>query len=239
MMREVKLQALEVCIGQLMSDWLTHSSQGNIDRAESICRQFIDEHKPIFRERLWEEETNRYNSLLICLVLSKGLHDFTQLSRLTHDQRWHIQNKMTETIWIKKCDCKDRIEFAFNYCNHKAIDKVLRSIYGLEEFFQEEFGNGTYASPALVYEKLTCNVCGIDARACQHIEGRLYDGKICRYQPCNPSVNHVGLVKTPRDPRCRIWPWQIQDNTENEGSTIEAMMILTSFSVDDFIWSEE
>jgi len=35
------------------------------------------------------------------------------------------QNEMIESIWDKKCDCKDRVEFISNLCKHQIIGDVL------------------------------------------------------------------------------------------------------------------
>lgn len=83
-----------------------------------------------------------------------------------------------------------------------------------------------------------CNICNQDCRACSHIAGRLYNGKICSYQPVNPQPNHVAYVKIPKDLRCRVWSWQIKDN-EDGSIRIDDACILTSFSVDDFLQDSE
>jgi len=79
----------------------------------------------IYINREWDNEVNLYNNLLICLILIKGLHDFTQLSQIMKDDLWETKNEMIESIWDKKCDCKDRVEFISNLCKHQIIGDVL------------------------------------------------------------------------------------------------------------------
>ena len=136
------------------------------------------------------------------------------------------------------CDCKERLEFASGYCRGDVIDQVRESVDGLEKFFRESFGDGTYTSPGIISDKLLCSICQKDSRACAHIPGRLYYGRICRYQLINPRLEHIALVKVPKEPRCRIWSWQVKDNLDGEGATLDPICILTTFSIDDFLWEE-
>jgi len=41
------------------------------------------------------------------------------------DDLWETKNEMIESIWDKKCDCKDRVEFISNLCKHQIIGDVL------------------------------------------------------------------------------------------------------------------
>jgi len=51
----------------------------------------------------------------------------------------------------------------------------------------------------------TCTVCGLPLAECEHIEGRVYWGKLCvRVRPELVSYDHIALVRNPRDRRCVI-----------------------------------
>jgi hypothetical protein len=47
----------------------------------------------------------------------------------------------------------------------------------------------------------------------------------------NVRLRNVSIVTDPIDPRCMIWPWQVND----EEKTIEACQIMTAFRLDDFL----
>ena len=144
--------------------------------------------------------------------------------------RLHTQN--AEEL----CDCRERLEFVSHYFQGEVIERVIQDLNGLEEFFRDAFGNGYYCSPGIVLDGSICNICNQDFRACSHIAGRLYAGRICFYQPLNPQIDHVAIVKTPKDLRCRIWDWHIKDNEDKKtGITIENLCVLTTFSVNDFL----
>jgi hypothetical protein len=231
-------QAFEAKVSQTVYQWQVLMDEEKENEAENICLQFINLYKLIYVNREWENAVNLYNKLLICLILVKGLHDFSKLSQRMKVDQWETKNEMIESIWTNKCDCKDRMKFISNLCEHPIIGDILERIYTFEESFRECFGDGYYSSPALIFDKLVCSICGDDARACNHLVGHLYNGVICRYHDINPVIQHVGLVKSPRDPRCRIWDWNLKEDSEGN-NTMEGICIMTSFSVDDFIWDKE
>lgn len=173
------------------------------------------------------------------MVFIKALEEYVQICQITQDIEWFKSNETVEKVWIKLCDCMARLNFSSVNCKGEAISKVTDSLNRLEKFFQDTFGNGSYLNPGIIADKSLCSICNKDCRACSHIAGRIYNRKICYYKPVKPRINHVALVEIPKDPRCRIWSWQIKDNEEDEGITIDKACILTSFSVDDFLYEIE
>ncbi len=220
-----------------IGEWHSLLCQKEYDKANELCEIFINIYKPVYNQKeMGESQEEYHNSLLVILVLFKLLQDFAILLQITQDKTWHSNNKIVELVWIKLCDCKDRIEFCIQYYDIEIIELVLNSLYKLESFFRDVYGNGMYNSPGLLIDKLVCNICNKDARGCPHIEGRIYNGTICHYQPVNVQCDHIALVKVPKDPRCRIWPWQSQDNPNGEGIILETC-VLTNFMIDDFLYN--
>lgn len=118
-------------------------------------------------------------------------------------------------------------------CRGEAIDLVFRSLDKLEDFYLYRFGKGSYVSPGIEADGVLCNICDKDFRACFHIPGRLYEGVLCMCRLVNPSFNHLALVDTPKDLRCRIWPWNLMENQDK--SVTGNVPILSTFSVDEFL----
>lgn len=218
--------------------WLNLMLKRQYQEAGQLCINFIESYSFGFKGRSFEIDEEEYNDLLILLIFFKGLHEYVQLCQITEDKNWHEENEVVEHVWLKLCDCRERLEFSSKYCQGEAIERVFYDLDGLEKFFQDTFGNGSYFSPGMVADTSLCNICHQDCRACSHLAGRLYGGKICFYQPVNPIFNHVAIVKIPKDPRCRIWHWHIKDN-EDESIVIKDACILTSSRVDDFLQDYE
>ncbi len=222
----------------LAEAWLILMQKTQYHEARRICIDFIEKYGSAFKVRALEIDEDEYNKLLILLIFFKSLHEYVQLCQITTDRNWHENNTTVEQVWIKLCDCRERLQFSSQYCQCEATNRVLSDLDGLDEFFRDVFGNGSYLSPGIVADASLCNICNQDCRACSHIAGRLYSGKICSYQPINPQLNHVAVVKIPKDLRCRIWSWQIKDN-EDGSIRIDDACILTSFSVDNFLQDSE
>jgi hypothetical protein len=221
-------------VSNLVETWLDLMRKKQHDEAKILCIDFIATYGLAFKQRIFEVDENEYNKLLILLVLVKGLHDYTQLCHITTSGDWHENNATVEEVWIKLCDCRERIKFVSQFYQGEAIERVIKDSDGLEMFFRDVFGNGSYLSPGIIMDKYLCSICHEDSRACLHVAGKLYGGRICSYRPVNPQFDHVAIVKVPKDRRCRIWSWHIQDRNEGEGSTMKAP-VLTTFSVDDFL----
>ncbi|TGK46267.1 hypothetical protein [Leptospira kanakyensis] len=60
-----------------------------------------------------------------------------------------------------------------------------------------------YSSLGSIVRGGKCNLCLSNYENCDHIEGIIYKGKMCRIiDQTNLRVNHTALVKNPRDRRC-------------------------------------
>lgn len=224
----------------LVEAWLRLMSTQQFDLADILCFIFIAKYKKTLKTFSLTNRENDYYVLHSLLVLFKGMQDYVELEKLTQDNTWHKKQKIVEKIWTKKCDCKDRLEFISANFRGEVIEKILKEINNIEKFFIQAFGKAYYFSPGLIADKFICNICYQDTRACSHIQGRLYKGRICKYDPVNERLNHVALVEYPKDLRCRIWPWSINNNKDqNEESRTIKAPILTTFSVDDFLREEE
>ncbi|MGE5659773.1 MAG: hypothetical protein ACM37W_24540 [Actinomycetota bacterium] len=221
-------------VSSLAEEWLRLMQKKLYHEASQLCINFLENYGSAFKVRTLKIDEDEYNKLLVLLVFFKSLHEYVQLCQITNNRNWSKDNSTVEKVWIKLCDCRERLQFSSQYCQGEAIDQVLSNLDSLEEFFRDVFGSGYYLSPGIVADPSLCNICNQDCRACSHIAGRMYTGKICSYQPVNPQLNHIALVKIPKDLRCRIWSWQIKDN-EDGSIRIDDACILTSFSVDDFL----
>jgi hypothetical protein len=227
---------IEIYASSLVDTWLNLMMEKQYQEAENICIDFIKKYGSLFGKRAFKIKEDEYNRLLVLLVLVRGLQEYIHLCKTTKSISWHEDNSTIENVWIKLCDCRERLEFVSHYYQGEVIERVTHDINGLENFFRDTFGDGLYCSPGIILDGCLCNICNQDFRACSHIAGRLYNGQICSYKPINPQIDHVAIVEIPKDLRCRIWEWYIKDNKDKEtGITIENLCVLTTFSVNDFL----
>jgi hypothetical protein len=234
-MLENSLPEFEIFFSDLFKAFLYFSSRKYFTDAEALCFLFIEKYKSKIKLYISSKDEPLKNTILVSLILTKGLQDFIQISKLTQNRIWHKNNQATEKIWLLMWDSKDRLEFARKFFYNEALETILNNLYELENFFRDEFGDGIYTSPGIIFDNISCTICNRDTRSCGHISGRIYDGQICWYSPVGVQADHLAIVKIPKDPRCRIWPWNVQDNPDGEGLKASAI-ILTSFSLDNFLY---
>ena len=209
----------------------------NFQRREyEICNEISESHvklnKEILQNKVWDTDEEN-NIAYITGVLFMGLKEFIQITELISDTEWHFDNQQTERIWNLMWNCIERFKFCSVYFQTEVftwIQTVLQSLY---DYFIDLFGLGIYSSPEIFISKEICSICQQDTRACIHINGRLYSGKMCSSIPQDIKLHSVAFVTVPRDPRCRIWSWNMK-----EDSTITTA-ILTLFRIDDWLIDEK
>jgi hypothetical protein len=215
------------CIEQF-EQWVEKFS----NRKYKLCNKKSDKHiklcKEILYKNIWESE-NENNIAYITGVLFKGLKEFIQLAELTRDQKWHLDNKRTEKVWGLMWNCIDRFRFCSPYIVSGDFLWIQETLEKLNDDFVKHFGYGLYSSPEIMIKKEICSICKKDPRCCLHINGNLYNGSMCYIIPTEMDLRSISLVAVPRDPRCRLWPW----NMTEEMTFTAAIMVL--FRIDDWL----
>lgn len=188
----------------MVKEWKRLVSIKKFSRANNLCEYFIQRNKKILKKYQHNNSETEYYQIWRLLVFVKSLQDFTELSKLIQNSSWYKNHKLVEEIWRKKCDCVERLDVVLDCISGEIINEIQASLSSLELLFEQRFGDELYASPGLIIDKFICNICEKDTRACHHISGKLYEGRICKYKPFNIEPDHVALVKNPKDKRCRV-----------------------------------
>lgn len=69
-----------------------------------------------------------------------------------------------------------------------------------------------YNSWGMIQSGGTCSICEEKLRDCEHLEGKIYWGKVCLRQNAKPiRVDHSALVEVPKDRRCIITGFREND----------------------------
>jgi len=169
-------------------------------------------------------------------VLFRSIHDFTFLVEETIYPEWVSDHDKVERIWCRFCNCRERFEFAQGLAQGPIVDQLSRFLAEIERAFVSTYGHGTYISLTLVIDELVCSICDCDLRGCEHSPGNLYAGRLCRGVArrirFRESGNVGSLVQVPRDPRCRVWPWQAKNRPCE-------ILYLATFKIDDFMEQDD
>ncbi len=206
-------------------NWRAAFAKRQYDKCNRICTNLINHLKPLYREnKLGSDSTFVY----IFLILIKGLQDVSELVPMTKVQGWN--EKHTENVWCKMWDARERLQYFRDHClDSTMLDDIFKKLEELESYFYDHFGKGLYSSPDIIIKSATCSICNQDIKGCNHIVGTVYNGVPCKEVAQEISFIGVSIVSSPRDMRCRLWPWNLK-----EDRTISARIMNLS-SIDDFL----
>ena len=140
------------------------------------------------------------NYTLVFGIMFRGIIDFCDICNITHKTKWNEDHKKIEKTWVLMCDCNDRIALSIDYYESSLLNWILCEMTTIKNEFNNAFGNSLYFSPEIINIKPKCNICQLDCRACIHLAGNIYDGKLCRFIPEDVSVVSTSIVFEPCDP---------------------------------------
>jgi hypothetical protein len=214
-------------LGRLMS----HCSY---DEAETA----IVAHLETFRYELTQNRTSyndqELNHLYAIAIFLRACLDYEAIDRILSTPNWESNNELIENVWTLLWDCKERIESYPGAVTGPKVDEMHRFIEDLLARFQENFGPGVYMSPDVKVKTRECSICNSNIKLCSHVPGKLYAGHICRQIMHGLELISVSAVSKPEDRRCRIWPW----NYDEQKGTAKAVF-LTFFLIDDFLHEKD
>ena len=109
-----------------------------------------------------------------------------------------------------------------------------------------------FLSSGMIVKNQICTICGQEYEDCEHVKGRPYMGEFCRVRLIPSQVDHVAIVDTPANKRCRIFKfgveggyrnrmtWAIEPATEKDGPPLvpdglntQAIVATTSTFLED------
>ena len=221
---------LRDAFGAKANEWQNLTRMNRHAQAKSLSREFIHVCKGLIMNSDVSVDHDFRSKALILGILFRGLEDYNDLSELTSFKDWESETKQIEKIWTKMWDCIERIEYASSHLtNADVLTSLLRRVFELKSWFMEEYGHGFYSSPEILIKSELCSICKLNIKVCEHIAGAIYGGKRCVSEPKDFELKRISIVEFPEDPRCRIWPWHLQ-----EDNTIQTS-VLTLFRLDDFL----
>lgn len=196
------------------------SCKKNTVKAYSYYNTIIDSDK---------SNSDQKNCAMYYSVFFKSIEDFTDIAILTEKPEWFSKNEEIELVWNKMWNCRERLNFTKKKLRGNVSDYLEEQLNVLEKYFLHQFGQGLYSSPIIQMKGMSCNICQNNFKFCEHKKEEIYNGEICLPKPISPEIISSDLVRVPKDPRCRLWPWQMKENM------VFKTCIKTFFQVDDFL----
>ncbi|MEG2467114.1 MAG: hypothetical protein RSB86_06785 [Comamonas sp.] len=86
----------------------------------------------------------------------------------------------------------------------------------LESLEGQIFPPQSFVSAGFVAKRLDCSICGERYSKCEHLRGKPYMGRFCEVIHRDPIGDHMALVETPADKRCRIVSFKTKNGHRNK-----------------------
>lgn len=174
-----------------------------ITRDKSVLEDQISELQKIEEEILKtkkhyiEEQNEEYANLwlsfeLIVNAIKNGLKMFILLKEGDPDNAWNnLVEAQNNVHWsIIAHEFNKEIQFGYNDFFNQ-IEKIL-------------FPPQSFVSSSLIVGRSECSICKKNMQDCNHIKGQCYMGEFCSEIATEiKEFNHLALVGTPADKRCR------------------------------------
>jgi hypothetical protein len=196
--------------------------------AGRLAAATVERIKSVIRENELKPEAE-INDLFVRAVFFRSLFDFALLGHATLQAKWDEDHRVLDFVWTKYWDCKERFDYSRGAFGGLFVTFVAEFLDRLARYYEERFGRGWYLSAEILIRTRLCSICNNDIRRCDHVPGKLYCGRICHALARDIEPMGASLVENPHDPRCRIWPWNVDD----EKRTITAP-VLSVHQLDDF-----
>lgn len=218
-----------------LSECISYINSNEMEKAIVEAQKFIEKCKATISAERNSCCFESSNEALLLGILFRGIQNFANLKQMIASSDWIRNPELIEQVWVEMWDCKDRLEYVSPLITTLGLEWIFNDINLLYHNFYQNFGHGLYVSLSFLAERIICNICGQDIRACEHIQGMIYSGNVCGGIPKGITGDHILVTANPNDPRCRIWPWKKRkEPNEKEGNSYD-VCLLSFFTLDDFM----
>lgn len=173
----------------------------------TLAREFVDKCHGLRLAAIMNRDERAANDLLGLASIGNALAFELDVYVLLKDGR-------SENAWVQLIDAQDAIAAASrassSFTNLQAKFDHLRN---MENWF---FPPQSFTSAGMIAERQDCSICQDAYSKCDHIAGRIYMGRFCNIELKNIRPDHIALVKTPYDRRCRITSFAVSGGERNQ-----------------------
>ncbi|MEK0337744.1 MAG: hypothetical protein QQN55_08415 [Nitrosopumilus sp.] len=115
-----------------------------------------------------------------------------------------LKNNKNKEAWNKLIDAQEYLSVAMRIeCEQFGLKELLNVYEKIESVLFP--GWNLYNSSAFIEKGGKCSICISEYAECDHLEGLVYMGRLCRIVERKPVVlDHTAMVEHPRDKRCII-----------------------------------
>jgi hypothetical protein len=122
-----------------------------------------------------------------------------------------IKDGKHQDAWNHLIDAQEYVAYAIQTSDgHDTLDELAKRLDSVEHLVFPGFP--VYSSLGLIFTGGVCSICDRPIEECEHLEGRIYWGKVCqRIRIEKVDIGHSAIVPNPKDRRCIITEWAADD----------------------------
>jgi hypothetical protein len=145
-------------------------------------------------------------------------------ARTSSLQIWiSIKDGKYHEAWNHLIDGQEYIQYAIQTGDGSdRLDGLAKRLQDTEQLIFPGFP--VYSSLGLIFTGGVCSICEKPIEECEHLEGRIYWGKVCqRIEIQKVDIDHSAIVPNPRDRRCIITEYAADDGFVHDYITWKAL----------------
>lgn len=204
--------------------------ENKVREFQAVVQEALKLAFPTRASELQDEMVGRLDDLIDSLSVEKeallhrsnetGANQVLMLERLAIAiqlklKMWlSLKREDPEQAWRALVEAQDSIKEAMSIGRQEGVDMVGfdRELEVLEGVEGTVFPPQIFVSMGATVQGYLCSICGKDYEDCEHVSGRAYLGEVCKQRPVGPiELNHVAIVGSPADKRCRVVRWPVGD----------------------------
>lgn len=122
-----------------------------------------------------------------------------------------IKDGKMQWAWNYLVDAQEYLVYAFQTSDGRdELDGFAERLRAAERLMFP--GVALYNSLGLIFVGGVCSICEGPLEACEHLEGKVYWGRVCTtVKKENLSIDHLSLVTSPKDRKCIITEYSADD----------------------------
>lgn len=170
------------------------------------CKNYLEVIRAYKCQAVNKGDCDRANEFFHMQCMINSMHSFLLM--------WiNLKTGDYSKSWSNLVDSQEYASVARRIHNYEGVQNLENRLNSAEIAIFP--GWSVYNSPGFLETIGKCSVCNLSFYECDHIENKIYSGKLCqRVDREIIKADHFALVKEPRDRRCIIT--KISDDNGNE-----------------------
>jgi hypothetical protein len=146
-----------------------------------------------------------------------------------------LKEGQPDQAWDALVDAQINLSSAMRaHVGFARVDDNIRRLDAIERLI---FPPQIFLSTGMIVKSQICSICGGEYEDCEHVKGRPYMGEFCTVRLIPSAVDHVAMVDSPANKRCRIlkfsadggyrnrMTWAIEPRADAGAEPAESLMV--------------